>query len=118
MTTSPTQRTLAACRKAGWPAAVVEKWNQWARVRQDLFGGLDILALAYPVGVLGIQATSASNVAARLTKLRGLIDADGSALSEWLARGNQIEVWGWKKVGSRWTVRKIQVTLGGHHELA
>ena len=35
---SPTQRSLQHCRKNGWIAGVVEKWNQYARIRQDLFG--------------------------------------------------------------------------------
>lgn len=42
---SPTQRTLAALRKLGYLAAVVEKWNHGAHIRQDLFGFIDVLAI-------------------------------------------------------------------------
>jgi hypothetical protein len=36
---SPTQRSLAHLRRLGYQARVVERWNPFARVRQDLFGG-------------------------------------------------------------------------------
>lgn len=41
---SPAQRSLAALKQLGYRAKVVEKWNPFAKIRQDLFGG-DILAL-------------------------------------------------------------------------
>src|SRR5271167_4627948 len=43
---SPTQRSLKLLRERGWTCQVVERWNQWAKVRQDLFGCLDILAIS------------------------------------------------------------------------
>ena len=48
---SPTQRSLAHLKALGYQARVVEKWNPFAKVRQDLFGG-DVLALkpGSPVG--------------------------------------------------------------------
>jgi hypothetical protein len=43
---SPTGRTLAHLRKLGFPRVqVVEHWNPHARVRQDLFSCLDVLAI-------------------------------------------------------------------------
>ncbi len=109
MAASPTQRTLQECRRRLWPAAVVERWNPFAHVRQDLFGGIDLVVLDDLPGVLGIQATSDSNVAARVTKLTGLI-ADGP-LRVWLERNNRIQVWGWKKAKGRWHVRRIELDL-------
>jgi hypothetical protein len=41
---SPTARSLAHLRELGYKARVVEKWNPWAKVRQDLFGG-DLIGL-------------------------------------------------------------------------
>ena len=64
---SPTQRTLNHLRRRGYLAAVVERFNPHVGehgIRQDLFGFLDLLAIrADKPGVLGIQATSASNAA-------------------------------------------------------
>lgn len=66
--TSPTQRTLAEMRKRGYVCEVVERWNPWAKVRQDLFGVIDVLCLG-DNEVVGVQATSYSNVSARLRKI-------------------------------------------------
>lgn len=111
MPATPTQLTLRECRRRLWPAAVVEKWNPFARIRQDLFGGIDIVALGDQQGALGIQATSDSNVAARVAKLRALVDTPGSGLREWVEHENELQVWGWKKVKNRWHVRRIQLDL-------
>ena len=45
---SPTVRTLRWLRKLGWSACVVEKYNHFARVRQDAFQFGDILAFKTP----------------------------------------------------------------------
>jgi hypothetical protein len=52
----------------GYPARVVEKWNTFAKVRQDLFGG-DLLALKSVAPVLVVQATTGANHAHRRRKL-------------------------------------------------
>lgn len=109
---TPTQRTLAAYRKAGWTAEVVERWNAHARIRQDLLGCIDIVALS-PGRTLGIQATSGTNVAARLTKSLAL-----PKLREWLRAGNYFVVVGWRKAGPRgrrktWQMRSVRVYLLG-----
>jgi hypothetical protein len=68
-------------------AKVVEHWNQYAKIRQDLFG-VDILALKPGEPVLVGQATTGSNHAVRRTKL----DGEGfTAL--WEGAGAQLEVW-------------------------
>ena len=45
MATSPTQLSLKKLREEGYTVAVVEHWNSFARIRQDLFGFIDLLAL-------------------------------------------------------------------------
>lgn len=104
--TSPTQRTLAMCRKQGWDIAVVEKWNQWARVRQDLFGFID-LVLIDGTNIIGIQATSGSNTSARVKKI-----AAEPRAAKWLESGGRIMVHGWRKLKKtkRWECREIEVT--------
>jgi hypothetical protein len=42
---SPTQRSLRHMRDLGYLVAVVEHWNPHARIRQDLFGWIDLLAI-------------------------------------------------------------------------
>lgn len=109
---SPTQRSLALLRKEGWLVQVVERWNAHAKIRQDLFGCIDLVAVEEGHnGVLGVQATSRSNQAARLTKSLGQ-----EALKVWLAAGNSFQVWGWAKAGKRgqrktWQVTRRVVTL-------
>lgn len=101
--TSPTQRSLRYLRENGYEAQVVERWNQFAGIRQDLFGCIDIVAVGNGE-ILGVQATSASNLSARRTKSEPL--AKG-----WLANGGQFELHGWSKKGPRgkqklWTLTR------------
>ncbi|MBI4326652.1 MAG: hypothetical protein HY674_15520 [Chloroflexi bacterium] len=42
---TPTQRSLSKLRAEGWLAVIVERWNPYDRVRQDLFGFADLLAI-------------------------------------------------------------------------
>lgn len=104
--TSPTQRTLALCKKHGWTCQVVERWNSFAKVRVDLFGFIDLVAMDGS-SIIGIQATSGSNVSARLEKIRG-----NPKSSEWLASGGRLFIHGWRKLAKtrRWECREIEIT--------
>ena len=107
---SPTARTLAFCRQQGWRAGVVERWLPHTKVRKDLFGCIDLVCLDGLPGVLGIQATSSSNMASRITKAKALDE-----LRLWLDAGNRFECFGWAKrgaVGKRklWTLRRVELT--------
>lgn len=93
MKVSPTARTLKALRLWGYEAGVVERRLPRGRTTVDLFGAFDVLGVkADTPGVIGIQCTSASNVAARVTKLRAC-----PVIPVWLRAGNQAEVWGFSK---------------------
>lgn len=110
MATSPTQRTLAALRQRGEVAQVVERFNQFARVRQDLFGFIDIVNLRGN-RIVGIQCTSGSAVSARVNKILASEHAPA-----WLNAGGLIEVWGWRKAGPRgarklWQPRVVSIGL-------
>jgi hypothetical protein len=105
---SPTQRTLAALRKAGYLAAVVEKWNPHVRIRHDLFGIIDVLGVRAGE-TIAVQATSGSNVASRLTKMRA-----SDALPKVLAAGWRVVVHGWRKnAKGRWVLREELITSAG-----
>jgi hypothetical protein len=96
MAGSPTERTLNELRKQGYSVAVVEKWNPHARVRIDLFGGIDLLAIRRRE-TLGVQATSGNNLKARVKKLTSL-----EGMKNWLEGGTRrLEVWGWTKYKKR-----------------
>lgn len=106
---SPTQRTLAHCRKAQWTTQVVERWNPHARIRQDLFGCIDLLVLHG--GILGVQACAGSSHSARTKKALA-----EPRLKTWLLSGGRFEVWSWAKRGprkqvKRWTLRRTSVEL-------
>lgn len=101
--TSPTQRTLAALRERGYVPAITERWNPWARIRQDLYGFIDVLALHPETGeTLAVQTTSASNVSARVAKI-----AKHENLPIVRRAGWRIEVHGWRKKGREWVCRVV-----------
>ncbi|HQV57391.1 MAG TPA: hypothetical protein PKV27_05220, partial [Ilumatobacteraceae bacterium] len=62
MSTSPTTLSLKALRDAGYTVAIVEHFNPHMRIRQDLFGFIDIIAIR-PGETLAVQTTSRSNMA-------------------------------------------------------
>lgn len=115
---TPTQRTLAAARELGWHGAVVEKWNHFVKRRQDLMGCIDVILWRDGSdGVLGVQATSGTNHAARVSKIRTLL-GEREDLRQWLMAGNRVEVWSWSKMGKAgkrktWTLRREGVGLDG-----
>lgn len=88
---SPTQRTLAYLRAQGYLVAVVEHWNPFAHVRQDLFGIVDVIAVGKGL-TLAVQCTDDTSVSKRVNKI-----ADHEN-TRWLRDANwSIEVHGWKK---------------------
>lgn len=100
---SPTQRSLEMLRKQGWLVAVVERWNPHARIRQDLFGFGDLLAVSADQKLfLIVQTTSATNFSARRTKV-----LSNESAHEWLRAGGLVAVHGWQKKGNgRWFCRE------------
>ena len=106
---SPTQRSLKALRERGYTAAVTEHWNAYSKVRQDLFGFIDILAISGDI-TLAVQTTSSTNVAARVAKI--LANPKAKAWCDTLNR--QLVVHGWSKKGPRgkrklWECREVTV---------
>lgn len=106
MTVTPTQLSLKALRDAGYTAAIVEHWNPHVRIRQDLFGFIDIVALRHGE-TLAVQTTSRDNLSARLRKI-----ADHPNLPAVREAGWRIEVHGWaqKKQRAPWECRTVDVS--------
>ena len=68
MATSPTQRSLKYLRDQGYTVAITEKWNSYAKVRQDLFGFIDMIAIK-DGQTLAVQTTSSSSFSERKKKI-------------------------------------------------
>jgi hypothetical protein len=102
--TSPTQRTLKKLKDDGYTVAIVEKWNPFAEIRQDLYGFIDILALhpeeSQP---LAIQCTTRGNVSARVKKIK---EHDNFEL---VKAKMVIEVWGWGKLKDGWKCKVVEL---------
>ena len=99
---SPTQRSLALLRKQGYHCAIVEKWNPYAKIRQDVFGFGDLLAFrSGQPGATLVQTTSGSNVSARRTKILA-----NPIARDWVKAGNWIRLEGWAKRGARGQVKR------------
>ena len=95
---SPTQRSLKVLRDHGATVAVVERWNPYAKIRQDLFGFADLLALAPGKGIYAIQVCSdnGGDVAERVRKILGCEHA-----RTFVECGGFIAVHGWGKRGAK-----------------
>jgi hypothetical protein len=86
---TPTQRSLEYLREQGYLCAIVEKWNPHARIRQDLWGWCDILAIRKNE-VLAVQVTASETV---------------GPVRE---AGIRIEVHGWRKNSAGKYVMRIE----------
>jgi hypothetical protein len=97
------QLSLRELRKEGWTCDVVERRvpGQW--VTHDFLGLVDIIAVKGGQ-TLGVQATSYSNVAAHVRKLK-----ESPHLATVLEAGWLVVVWGWHKKEGRWTVRRVSL---------
>lgn len=103
---SPTQRSLEKWRKLGYTVKVVERWNPYAHIRQDLWG-FDLLALRED-SIIGIQTTTNPHTSERVAKLLAL-----PTTGIWLASPTRRAlVEGWAKRGpqgkrKRWESTEI-----------
>jgi hypothetical protein len=109
--TSPTQRSIKMLKDEGWEVAIVEKWNTFARIRQDLFGFADLLAMRPGDKPQLIQVTT-TGIASRIEKIMN----EPRALTALLS-GFEIYGHGWRKIkvkrggkAMKWEPRIIQVT--------
>lgn len=101
MSISPTQRSLQHLRSRGYLVAVTEHWNPFAKVRQDLYGFVDVLAL-HDGKTLAIQTTSASNFSSRKKKI-----LEHENLPMLIAAGWQVVIHGWRKNSkNQWVLRE------------
>ena len=104
MATSPTQRSLKLMRDRGYLCEVTERWNPFAKIRQDLYNFVDVLCIKEGETV-AVQTTSYGNISARVKKISGL---DSSAIVK--LAGWRIIVQGWRKdKAGKWVVREVEL---------
>ena len=77
----------------------VERWNSFARVKNDLFGIIDVLAVAGGE-TLAVQVTSRDNMSSRRKKI-----TESEAFPELVKAGWRVELHGWYKEKNRWQVK-------------
>ena len=92
--------------------AITEHWNHFAKIRQDLFGFIDILAIipdesGTHTRFLAIQTTTGDHSAERVAKIKGSIH-----LVPILKTGCRVEVWSWRKSKKtkKWELRETPVS--------
>jgi hypothetical protein len=83
-------------RQDGWTVQVVEKWNPFARVRQDLLGIIDILCVCKFRGILGLQVTTQGKAPEHLRKIQ-----DEPRSQVWLQAGGKLHIVEWKTVQAK-----------------
>ncbi len=102
---TPTQRSMAHLRKQGYLVAVTERWNPHARIRQDLFGIVDLIGLR-DGETIAVQTTSGSNVSARVRKI-----AESDATPVLREAGWRIVVHGWRQDSKgRYQLREVDIS--------
>ncbi len=102
---TPTEMSLNFLRKQGYSVAITEHWNPFGKVRMDLFGIIDLVAIKAGVpGVLGIQTTSKTNISARVNKSKNNKD-----LLTWYKAGNRFLIHGWGKENGVWKLEEREV---------
>lgn len=105
MAISPTQRSLKHLRELGYTVAITEKWNPHARIRQDMFGFVDLLAIR-DRETIAIQTTSSSNISARRMKIN-----EHENLPKVLSAGWKVIIHGWRKnCKGKWVLSEKNVS--------
>jgi hypothetical protein len=103
MSISPTQRSLAKLRKEGYLVAIVERWNPFAKIRQDLYCFVDILGLKEGE-TLAVQTTTLKNQLDRVKKIKEHPNYNILKGAGW-----RIVVHGWRRLKTGWECREIEL---------
>lgn len=96
-------RVLKMLGDLGYHAEVVERWDAFSRRKHDLFGIVDILAVAEG-HTLAVQVTSRGNMSARRIKA-----VAAPAIHNMLMAGWTYEVWGFDQPKGKGTAYRLKV---------
>lgn len=100
-----TQLSLAHLRKQGCTVAIVERWNAHAKITQDLFGFVDLLALHPDGTTIAVQTCARGDMSKRIAKI-----ADSEHLPAVRRCNWRIVVHGWDKHEGKPRVKEIDVS--------
>ena len=95
---SPLQRSKKLLEEEGFTVAIVERWNPFAKVRQDLFGIIDLLAVGNNVTV-GVQVTTLGHRTSHREKILASPHLANLKQSGW-----QIHLHSWRELVDGWKV--------------
>ncbi len=95
---TPTQAVKKFLIEQGYEVGIVEHWNAFAKIRQDLFHFVDLIAV-HPISgkILYAQVTSASNMAARVAKIKSITTGVPQVLANFNSSMTRLLVMGYKK---------------------
>ena len=95
---SPLQRSKKLLEEEGFTVAIVERWNPWAKVRQDLFGIIDLLCIKEGK-TLGVQVTTLSHKQPHIYKMEAHPN-----LNKLIKAGWEITLHSWRELKDGWKV--------------
>jgi hypothetical protein len=102
---SPTALTMKYLRECGYLVDIAERWIPGAEIRRDLFHVIDLVAIMPDEPILAVQATSLSNVSARVNKAQA-----SQELAVWLKTGHaRFQVFGWTLRGAQWLPKIVEL---------
>jgi len=119
MATTPTMRTLKYCRDLDRVCGNVERWNPHMRIRQDLFGFIDIICIDPKQGIVAVQSTGS----AHSQHIKKLTIEREEIVKIWLAQA-PLELISWRKVKKKrggkamvWKPRICDFTLDDNGDI-
>lgn len=88
-----TALVMSMFRKQGFVVDKTEYWNHFAKIRKDLFGFIDLIAMKPGEPLIAVQVTSRSMVSSRVKKILELPEH-----KIWLSTGCRIWVIGLPRI--------------------
>lgn len=95
---SPLQRSKKLMETGGATVAIVERWNPFAKIRQDLFGIIDLLGI-HSGGTWAVQVTTLGHMKDHRAKMLA-----SPNLAKIKQAGWAVQLHGWRKLKSGWKV--------------
>ena len=97
--TSPLQRSKKLMEEQGATVAIVERWNPFAKIRQDLFGIIDLLGVCHGY-TRAVQVTTLGHMKDHREKMLASPNLKKIKDAGWV-----VELHGWRKLRTGWAVK-------------
>ena len=105
---SPYVKVKAHLETLGYTVGKTEHWNPFAKIRQDLFNCVDLVAIRAGSPLVAIQVTSRTNVSNRMVKSQAMAHL-------WVSTGNRFEIYGYTSKSKK-PPRVMRMRLDGTWE--